>query len=239
MPRISRIVYPGVPHHITHRGNNRENIFRSDVDKELYLSVLKKYSDMYDLKILGYCLMSNHIHIIGIPMNEDSMAKVIKIGHMYYTRRINEKYDRCGHLWHSRFYSVPLNDIHLLAAMRYIEQNPMRTRLVNFAWEYPWSSASAHVNGLDTSRILDHEHWHIDSISWKEILGWFLRDDEIELIRFHTKSGKPFPTWDSPRGLSPAEMLSSNTCIKPITMEYTKTDIGNLKPRVHQDGARV
>ena len=191
MARMERIIVPGVPHHITHRGNNRGNIFRSDMDRELYLAILKKYSVKYHLRIMGYCLMSNHVHIIGVPLRKDSIAQVIQIGHMSYAKLFNQKYNRIGHLWHSRYHSCVLDDRHQFAALIYIERNPVRSGIVSCAWHYPWSSASAHINGNDVKDIIDFKLWNFDKESWMENINQFQEVNEVELIRAHTKSGIP------------------------------------------------
>jgi hypothetical protein len=67
MPRQRRVVLPGRPHHITQRGNNRRDVFFDDSDRELYLSLLREYTAQYQVKILGYCLMTNHVHLIAVP----------------------------------------------------------------------------------------------------------------------------------------------------------------------------
>ena len=76
MPRQRRAVIPNCPHHITQRGNNRRDVFFSDRDRELYLTLLKEYSQKDKLDMLGYCLMTNHVHIVATPTTEHSLAKV-------------------------------------------------------------------------------------------------------------------------------------------------------------------
>ena len=75
MPRIARIVAVGLPHHITQRGNYRQEVFLDDSDRRQYLFWIQEYSLKYHLSILAYCLMSNHVHFIAIPQEEDSLAK--------------------------------------------------------------------------------------------------------------------------------------------------------------------
>lgn len=77
MPRTARIVVPNVPHHITQRGNNRQDVFFVDDDRRVYLSILKAQSEKQGLEILGWCLMTNHIHLIGRPSGEKSLAKAL------------------------------------------------------------------------------------------------------------------------------------------------------------------
>ena len=141
MPRIARIVAPGLPHHVTQRGNYRQNVFDDDSDRRRYLLWLKEYSHRYDLSILAYCLMSNHVHFIVIPQNDDSIARAFNAAHMLYSQYHNKKINITGHLWQGRFFSCVLDDRHLIATARYIERNPVRALIVKKPYEYIWSSA--------------------------------------------------------------------------------------------------
>jgi putative transposase len=193
MPRIARIVIPGLPHHITQRGNNRQDVFFVKDDYLTYLSILKEESERFGAKIMGYCLMTNHIHLIAIPTNMDSLRKGIGKTHWRYTQYINMLHGRSGHLWQNRFYSCALEEAHLIAAMAYIERNPVRTKMVNRAWQYRWSSANTHVNGKDENGLLDLRLWNtlIGSADWAEYL---IRNDDknmLLLLRSNTNRGRP------------------------------------------------
>ena len=154
MPRAARVVFEGVVHHITQRGNYRQNVFEDDSDKSKYIEFIREYSEKYGMKIYAYCLMSNHVHFIAAPVKEDSLAMTFKYSNMRYSSYFNRKNKRSGHLWQGRFYSCPLQFEHALEALRYVERNPVRARMVELPWEYEWSSAREHVgfNGeIDTS----------------------------------------------------------------------------------------
>ncbi len=154
MPRRARVVFEGVVHHITQRGNYRQNVFEDDSDKRKYVEFIREYSEKYGMKIYAYCLMSNHVHFIAAPVKEDSLAMTFKYSNMRYSSYFNRKNKRSGHLWQGRFYSCPLQFEHALEALRYVERNPVRARMVELPWEYEWSSAREHVgfNGeIDTS----------------------------------------------------------------------------------------
>ena len=154
MPRRARVVFEGVVHHITQRGNYRQNVFEDDSDKSKYIEFIREYSEKYGMKIYAYCLMSNHVHFIAAPVKEDSLAMTFKYSNMRYSSYFNKKNKRSGHLWQGRFYSCPLQFEHALEALRYVERNPVRARMVELPWEYEWSSAREHVgfNGeIDTS----------------------------------------------------------------------------------------
>ncbi len=91
MPRIGRVVAVGLPHHITQRGNYRQDIFSDDSDREKYLEWFREYSNKYELSELGYCLMTNHVHFIVIPNKEDSLAKTFNTTNMRYSQYFNRK----------------------------------------------------------------------------------------------------------------------------------------------------
>ena len=145
MPRRARVVFEGVVHHITQRGNYRQNVFEDDSDKRKYVEFIREYSEKYGMKIYAYCLMSNHVHFIAAPVKEDSLAMTFKYSNMRYSSYFNKKNKRSGHLWQGRFYSCPLQFEHALEALRYVERNPVRARMVDLPWEYEWSSAREHV----------------------------------------------------------------------------------------------
>jgi putative transposase len=193
MPRKARIAIPGVPHHITQRGNNRQDVFFVDDDRRVYLSILKEQSEKFGLEILGWCLMTNHIHLIARPSAEDSLAKALGRTHFLYTQYINHFHRRSGHLWQNRFFSCPLGKEHFWQALRYIEQNPIRAGIVRQAWKYPWSSAAAHVENKDGSELLDMTHWKRISaqVNWRQILEKAQPKDQIESIRLNTHTGRP------------------------------------------------
>ena len=154
MPRRARVVFEGVVHHITQRGNYRQNVFEDDSDKRKYVEFIREYSEKYGMKIYAYCLMSNHVHFIAAPVKEDSLAMTFKYANMRYSSYFNKKNKRSGHLWQGRFYSCPLQFEHALEALRYVERNPVRARMVELPWEYEWSSAREHVGfdgEIDTS----------------------------------------------------------------------------------------
>lgn len=172
MPRVARTVVPGVPHHVTQRGNNRQDVFFVDDDRRAYLAMLKQRSEAYGLKIVGYCLMTNHVHLIAIPATADALAKAVGRTHYFYTQYVNRLHGRSGHLWQNRFHSCPMDELHLWRALSYVERNPVRAKIVRVPWRYRWSSAAAHCGGKDASGLLDlsgwRRRWRVDR--WKQEL---------------------------------------------------------------------
>lgn len=192
MPRIARVCAEGYPHHITQRGNNKEKTFFDDEDRLFYLDVLRRYKDKYKMKILAYCLMGNHVHVLAIPEKETSLARGIGMTNLLYTQYINRKYKRSGRLWQNRFFSsVVEEEPYLWAVMRYIEQNPIRAKLVKRAENYTWSSAKAHVSGIKDDVLSDESRFNEKEIkSYRE----FIRKDAKEInaaIRRATSTGRP------------------------------------------------
>ena len=130
MPRVARIVLEGQPHHITQRGNNRQDVFFLADDRLAYLELLRIHGERFGFRVLGYCLMTNHVHLIGVPARQESLAKAVGRTNFRYTQYINRMHGRSGHLWQNRFYSCALDDVHLCRAMCYVEQNPVRAKMV-------------------------------------------------------------------------------------------------------------
>ena len=193
MPRIARTVIPGVMHHITQRGNNRQDVFFVDDDRRTYLDILKRESARHGLKIHAYCLMTNHIHIVAMPQTQKALSSAIGRTHFAYTQYINRLHGRHGHLWQNRFYSCPMDDRSCPAVIRYVETNPVRARMVRRPWRYPWSSAAAHTGAKDTLDILDTEYLARIATpeSWKQYLIEKQDQNTIDLIRARTSRGRP------------------------------------------------
>jgi putative transposase len=193
MPRVARVVALDVPHHITQRGNNRQDIFFVDDDRRVYLELLARQSAIWKLAILGYCLMGNHVHIIAIPRWPDSLAKALGRTHWLYSLYVNRLHGRSGHLWQNRFYSAPMDDRHCLDAMRYVECNPLRARICRDPIRYGWSSAAAHCTGRDALGLLDLRTWKTlnGGTDWRDVLREPLSARQIALIRRATHTGRP------------------------------------------------
>jgi putative transposase len=159
MARIPRLVLPGRPHHVTQRGNNRQNVFFSDNDRELYLSLLKEYTAEYNVAVLGYCLMTNHIHVVAVPANATGLAKALGRTHNDYARWLNIRRRQSGHLWQNRFFSCPLDTPYTWAALAYVERNAVRAGLVTACEQWPWSSARPHLGETHWPEWLALDLW--------------------------------------------------------------------------------
>ncbi|NNM85069.1 MAG: transposase [Phycisphaerales bacterium] len=185
MVRVARLVIPGVPHHITQRGNNRQDVFFVNQDWWVYLNFLAEECAAA-VEVLGYCLMSNHVHLVLRPRREKGLACAVGRTHWRYSQYVNRLHARSGHLWQSQFYSCPLGPGHLPGAMRYVERNAVRAKLEAGAWRYRWSSARIHVGlpvemppeGLILPEVLafhpSASAWHL---AWSPA-GWNQPDEQ-------------------------------------------------------------
>jgi len=196
VPRISRIVIADLAHHVTQRGNNRQDVFLTDADRVAYLQILKHQAAKCRLEVLGYCLMTNHVHLVVVPQSESSLAQAVGRTHFTYAQRFNTDHARSGHLWQGRFYSCAMERGRELAALRYVEQNPVRAGLVGEAWRYPWSSAAAHTGQPDASGMLDLKSWQRLSagLDWQTFLSESAPGEEYSDLRRQTMTGRPLGT---------------------------------------------
>lgn len=190
VPRFARLVVPGLPHHVTQRGNRRETTFFSPRDYRLYVKMLAEECASAEVAVWAWCLMPNHVHLVLVPARADGLACALGRVHRRYTVAVNAREGWVGHLWQGRFHSFVMDERHLLACARYVELNPVRAGLAQRAEDWPWSSARAHLgaaaDGLtDPAPLL--ERWP----DWSAVLDTGLADDTRQAIRSRESSGHP------------------------------------------------
>ena len=193
MARLARVMAVDTAHHVTQRGNARQFILESDADRRVYLDLLRQYSGLHELSLIGYCLMSNHVHLIVVPRRKDSLALTLKDTHGRYAAYWNVRQKSSGHVWQGRYYSCPLDTPHLWAALRYSELNPVRAGMVTTPETYAWSTAAAHCGTALPDESLEMELWRRfwDVARWREYLASSGSDAEAEAIRKCTHTGRP------------------------------------------------
>jgi putative transposase len=153
MSRLPRLILPGIPYHVTQRGNRRAQTFFEDSDYAIYRDLLAESALKAEAEIWCYCLMPNHVHIIIVPSDEDGLRRTFADTHRRYTGYINARNRWTGHLWQGRFGAVAMDEPHLYHAVRYVSLNPVRARLVAQASDWPWSSVAAHLAGEDDGLV--------------------------------------------------------------------------------------
>jgi putative transposase len=191
MARIARVVAPGVPHHVTQRGNRRQPVFFSEADYRLYIGLMAEWCRKSRVEVWAYCLMTNHVHLIAVPCTGAGLARAVGEAHRRYTRLVNEREGWIGYLWQGRFSSCPLDEPHLLTAARYIEQNPFQAKLVQAPWKYRWSSAAVHVKRQDDGLVKAAPLLEMVNEDWRSFLGQEVGAFERELLLRHIGSGRP------------------------------------------------
>ena len=190
MARLARIVVPDYPHHITQRGNRRQETFFCDEDYEAYISLMAEWCDRLGVEIWFYCLMPNHVHLIAVPQSEDGLRRAIGEAHRRYTRRINFREEWRGHLWQGRFTSFVMDNKHLLAAVRYVAMNPVKAGLCKRPEQYRWSSAAAYLFGKDDSLVKVHRLNKIID-DWRGFFKEGVDSMMAERLRKHEHTGRP------------------------------------------------
>jgi putative transposase len=214
MARLARIVIPDVPHHITQRGNRRLPIFFSDEDRAAYLALIAEACAAHATRCLAWCLMDNHVHLILVPTNEDGLRATLGEAHRRYTRQINFREGWRGYLFQGRFGSYPMDDAHLIAAVRYVENNPVTAGLVARAEDWVWSSARSHVLGKRArgDRLTDVAALGQHVKNWRAYLavGAEAADDPAPVaeIEARMRTGRPLA---SPEWIAEAERALERT----------------------------
>ena len=200
MARLARIVAPGQAHHVTQRGNRRMQTFFCDEDYETYLTLLVHWCGEFDVRIWGYCLMPNHVHLILVPATADGLRGAMAEVHRRYTRMINFREGWRGCLWQGRFASFVMSEKHVMGAVRYIERNPVKAGLVERSEQWAWSSAAAHCAACDGGEAPQSGpaecDWLVDraagmSSSWSEHLAWVDDTEFSKLMWQRENTGRP------------------------------------------------
>ena len=193
MPRRGRVVFPGVPHHVTQRGNHRERVFFSPGDPESYLYLLREHAKQLGIDIAAYCLMPNHVHLVVVPSTAHAMHYALKAVNGQYAQRINRMRDQKGHLWQGRYFSSPLDESHFSNAVRYVELNPVDAGMVVAAEDYAWSSAAAHCGIREDPILRPRQEFNVLAgiVDWSRWLAKGVAEEVRQTLRRHTSQNVP------------------------------------------------
>lgn len=193
MARLPRVVIADVAHHVTQRGNARQVIFVDDADRLVYLELLREHCQLCPVSLLGYCLMSNHVHLLAVPHSSEALAQSLKQAHGRYASYWNACQSSSGHVWQGRFYSCPLDESHLWKALRYVELNPVRAGMVSAPEVWKWSSAGAHCGFAEPDQVLEMDRWskRWTVPEWRAFLSVAETSDDLIALRQFTHTGRP------------------------------------------------
>jgi len=190
MARLARVVVPGYPHHITQRGNRRQQTFFCDEDYQEYIGLMSEWCGRLGVAIWFYCLMPNHVHLIAAPESQDGLRKAIGEAHRRYTRRINFREGWRGHLWQGRFSSFVMDNKYLMTAVRYVAMNPVKCGLVERPEQYRWSSTAAYLYGKKDPLVkVSGLNERVDN--WAELFAQGVDSGVVEKMRKHEQTGRP------------------------------------------------
>ena len=155
MSRPLRIEFPGATYHVTSRGDRREPIYRDDADRSAQLQVIAAAMDRFQAKVLAYCLMGNHYHlVVHTPLA--NLSGLMRQVNGVYTQAFNRRHGQVGHLFQGRFKAIVVDcDAYLMSLCRYVERNPVAAGLVAAPGDWAWSSYLAHVGQADAPPWLD------------------------------------------------------------------------------------
>lgn len=199
MPRLARLVIPGVAMHIVQRGHDRKDCFRHDTDRLVYLSNLRDLAAATRCALHAYCLMTNHVHMLLTPTTDESCARLMRNLGQRYVQYFNRRYDRRGTLWEGRFHSCVVESAeYVLACYRYIERNPVRAGMVPASDAYAWSSHNGNTGQADNKLLTPHVEYlalsQQDAPRFAAYRGLFQQADDpafLNEIREATYGGLP------------------------------------------------
>lgn len=196
MPRMPRAVFPGVAHHLTQRGVDRQTVFFAERDRQIYLQLVQRAATQFGVSLMGYCLMPNHVHWIAVPESPASLTRTFGRAHGRYAQYSNSILQRSGHFWQNRFYSCALDDPHLWAALRYVELNPVRAGLRANPEHWTWSSAAVHTGHQEAPQWLDLGAWRsrFTPQEWRDYLDAETFGEAEAALRLNTYNGRPLGT---------------------------------------------
>ncbi|HET9637940.1 MAG TPA: transposase [Allosphingosinicella sp.] len=194
MARLARLVVPDLPHHVTQRGNRKQDVFFGVHDYSAYRALVAEACERTAVSCLAWCLMPNHLHLILTPPSPEGLRKALGEAHRRYSRRVNEAHGWTGFLFQGRFASFVMDPAHLMVAVRYVELNPVRAGLAERAEDWPWSSARAHISGRGDG-LTDQSGLAGIVRDWRAMLEQGLEAGDCsadEAIEAHSRTGRPW-----------------------------------------------
>jgi putative transposase len=200
MPRLPRPIADDLLYHALNRGNNRATVFFSPDDYRQFLHALARTQQRYPFRLYGYCLMSNHFHLLVAPDPGQSISRILQSLTVTHTWHYHQAHASSGHVWQGRFKSPVIQaDDHALTVLRYIEANPLRAGLVADLADYSWSSYPCHGLGRPDPLVTELPGWQTlgrtdtaRQVRWREWVHAPLTEKELAAVRRSVTSGRPY-----------------------------------------------
>jgi putative transposase len=194
MPRVGRIAPGGLVYHVLNRRNGRGRLFHKDGDYLAFLQLLIEAKQRVPMRILGYCLMPNHWHLVLWPKEDGDLSEFMRWLTNTHVRRYHQHYHSYGqgHIYQGRFKSFPVqHDLHLLTLLRYVEANPLRAKMVSHAEDWRWSSLSDRRRSRNTLELLSDGPLDLPP-HWLELVNEPLESPVLDAVRTSATRGRPF-----------------------------------------------
>lgn len=191
MPRTARASLGNWCYHVLNRGNARAEVFHKPADYDAFVALFEPACERLRMRILGYCLMPNHFHLVLWPYDDGDLSRWMQWLMTSHVRRYHRHYGGSGHVWQGRFKAFPIQeDDHLLSVLRYAERNALRARLVRAAENWAWSSLRLRMPGAE-SMPLARSPVPLPS-NWRQLVNEPQTEAEVEAIRASIARGAPF-----------------------------------------------
>jgi putative transposase len=198
MARLPRLAVAGLPHHVIQRGHNHQPVFLDDEDRQAYLAALREAAANLRVLVHGYVLMPDHVHLLLTPPQAADLSALMQAIGRRYVAGFNRRHARAGTLWDGRFRACVLEpESHLLEALRYLEQNPVRAGLVPVAADWPWSSAAHHLGRRRDLLLSEHAlFWRLGNTPFEREAAWQrLLDEPLPAAVLHRHASSVSRSW--------------------------------------------
>ncbi len=206
LPRAPRIYAPGGTVHIVARCNNREFYFQTAADFNILLEHLCEMSRSYEVPIFAYTLMSNHIHLLAQTPAVNALGRPLRWFMTQTAKTFHRLRGRRGHFWERRYRACLVeDDLYALAALRYLDRNPVRAGLVEDPAAYEWSSCASYARG-EPNRLLTYHPSYLGLSRYAKVRQRHYRT----LVSRTAETGLETrePHWTTQRAVGSAEFLS-------------------------------
>lgn len=223
MPRKPRILRGNICYHVLNRGNGRSTVFHKDADYAAFLKLMKQASDRLPMRLLSYCLLPNHFHMVLWPKKDGDLSRWMQWLSTSHVRRHHREYESSGHVWQGRFKSFPIqSDEHLLTVMRYVERNPVRAKSipVRKAQNWKWSSVGSPAKDIEVPSL--HPGPVERPKNWLSWVNEPVAETERDALNLCIARGQPYgeEKWKS----RTAKKLGLESSLKPIGRPRKKSE---------------
>jgi putative transposase len=191
MARTTRAVLGGFCYHVLNRGNGKARVFHKPADYDAFVTLMLQAGERIPMRILGYCLMPNHFHMVLWPEADGAVSNWMQWLMTTHARRYHGHYQSSGHIWQGRFKAFPIEeDHHLLRVLRYVERNPLRANLVKRAEHWHWSSLALRSK-KNQAQLLSA--WPVERPrDWLNSVNKAETNAELEALRSSVNRGAPY-----------------------------------------------